>query len=285
MSAEFNVEDNRSRGGEGDKNCCAAEFQCANFGFDHKEPDLFVRSEWGFSIFYVIYRFFVAGYCFVLLIYSGIVYKYGPKYFIFLTYWSFILLNVNTLLLFITSVIGYYKFKRAQVYLEMPWYLKMVWVFYNVSTQAAFVITVLYWVFEYNTSKTLNIVNVTTHAVNSVFAFIDMLVTAIPIRILHAPGPMIYGATYLIFAPIYWAAGGLNEHGGTYIYPLLDYGNKLGLAIGSSLGTVFVAVPLVQLLLFGLYKLRLTFHCGRINKKVTQRPTSIETRILQAQTS
>ncbi len=99
------------------------------------------------------------------------------------------------------------------------------------------------------------------HGVNLIYLVLDFPVCAIPIRLHHLWVSYVYGAIYVIFSVIYWAAGGKgwNPNGSdsepNWIYPILDYGGNPGLAVGSILG-ILVALLLIHALWLGLYKLK-----------------------------
>ena len=68
---------------------------------------------------------------------------------------------------------------------------------------------------------------------------------------------MFFIVVYCLFTVIYWAAGGTNHiDKGRYIYKVIDYSNNPGLAVGLFIGCLLVGAPLVQLILYGLYRLR-----------------------------
>ena len=102
--------------------------------------------------------------------------------------------------------------------------------------------------------------NVFLHGVNTVSCLLDIMITARPIRVHHFYLAIIFGLYYTFFSLIYWAAGG---HGlcrplqseqceyDPYIYPILDWDGKPGLAVGMILGSC-VLMPLLQAGWWGL---------------------------------
>jgi len=64
-----------------------------------------------------------------------------------------------------------------------------------------------------------------------------------------------FGAAYVTFSAIYFAANGTNDQGQPYIYSALDYGNFPGTAAAIVIITVLVRLPIVHLVF--LYVLRL----------------------------
>lgn len=105
---------------------------------------------------------------------------------------------------------------------------------------------------------------------------VDMCITGIPVRILHMYQPMLFGATYGVFTAIYWAAGGLNEHGKPYVYKMLDFGSTPTKAVILLLILVFIVTPTVYMLYFGIYKLRVLVYKRVLNRKQPSREQSLE---------
>ena len=67
---------------------------------------------------------------------------------------------------------------------------------------------------------------------------------------------MIFGAVFVVFSGIYYAAGGTNLDGDPFIYNVIDYGNNLGGAIGVSIAVVFVLLPIMHVLFYLVYVAR-----------------------------
>ena len=86
---------------------------------------------------------------------------------------------------------------------------------------------------------------------------LDIMVSGVPVRLLHFIYPFIFSGTYAVFTGIYFAAGGVNNiNGKPYIYPVLNYGENPGVASAYVLVTVLVLIPLLHLLTWALYLLR-----------------------------
>lgn len=115
----------------------------------------------------------------------------------------------------------------------------------------------IYIFFTSISGEPIRFVNFNVHAINSVIVFLDLAITAQPVRFYHVYQPILYTLVYGLFYIVYWAAGGVDPQGHHYIYKVLDWGRRPGPATGLALGLVFLAVPLIHLLVFGLYKLRL----------------------------
>lgn len=96
-----------------------------------------------------------------------------------------------------------------------------------------------------------------THAVTIIYLIVDSALVAIPIRILHIYQSMILGVIYVIFSIIYDVSGGSNMLGKPYIYSPIDYSEKPGIAAAYVLVILFIGIPIVHLIFYGLYSLRI----------------------------
>ena len=116
----------------------------------------------------------------------------------------------------------------------------------------------------------LTLVDVSAHAVNSIYVVCDVCVTGIPVRMLHFYQTLIFGAAFAIFSLIYWVAGGTNWEGKDYIYSSLDYTNKPTTTAISWLA-VLVSCAVLHLLMYGVYRLRayLYSRCARARVEPT----------------
>ena len=121
--------------------------------------------------------------------------------------------------------------------------------------------SILYWALLYSGGP-VDGVNVHTHLLNAIIALVDVIFSGVPVRILHFIYPIMFAAVYGVFTGIYFAADGTNAMGDPYIYPVLDYGDSPGSAAGWVLAVVLVMMPIINLLMFGLYSVRFWLtHC------------------------
>lgn len=87
------------------------------------------------------------------------------------------------------------------------------------------------------------------HAVNSVYALLSLTVSAKPVRLLHVYQAVLFSVVYSVFSLVYQKAGG------GAIYTVLDW-DKMPNTVLLSLATVLVVVPMVHLVMFTIYRLR-----------------------------
>ena len=193
-----------------------------------------------------------------------------PTYMIYLTHWAFVTYNVSLIvsaLSVTTKVISvHFICKRGEEEFShkyeiksnapsgccgysdnnISWYQMFQWFFFVISYDLTFVIFLLYWSLLY-TGGPVDGVNANTHLVNGLVAVVDLWVSGIPVNTLHVVYSMAFAALYCLFTGLYYV--GTQE--AVYAY-VLDYGQMLGLAIGISVMSVFILMPLVHFIVFYL---------------------------------
>ena len=243
--------------------------------------------QWLSLPFFLAYRLIVTGYNFAWLIYN--IYKYQAKLFIFLTNWTYLILNLYFLqatTLTLSALCCECKARREtspntaetqevelgsgadsenqnekattevreEDALRLP--QKIFWLFYIISANAGLLVTAGYWTVLFEEDEPVDANNITKHALNSVFMVIDTFLSSIPVRLFHSVYPLLYIIIYLAFTVVYWQLGGTNIQGQPYIYSLLNY-NNFEASTGCIIGFFLLLVqPVLQLMLFGLVKLR-----------------------------
>ena len=218
--------------------------------------------------------------------------KRGLKWFIFLTNWSYTFVNLHFLVSALI-VIYYHRsrnsFRKKEeeeeqedddddddddndeytqvVYNDksrLPLACKVSWVIYDIAANIAFPVTVMYWSLVYVPGYHYDIVTFNAHALNSVVIVLDTMLCSIRVKLLHIIYPVVFITIYMVFSLIYWACGGTDPDNKPYIYSALDYGGHPVRAVMTICLFVFVGNVLSQLILFGLYQLRIwlkRFYC------------------------
>lgn len=142
---------------------------------------------------------------------------------------------------------------------QLTWYMKMTWVFASIIYVAGPMVTVVYYIAVFNAVNGADFMDFNVHLVNSILVFIDAFVVARPVRILHLVYPLLYGGSYVIFSVIYWSEDKLNN----VLYPdVLDF-NKPKLTAAWICGLTLLAIPCLQILHYGIHRLRVYIHNGR----------------------
>ena len=88
------------------------------------------------------------------------------------------------------------------------------------------------------------------HGVNVLYVLGDMMVTGIPVRIVHFYQPFLLAIVYAVFAGGYWAAGNGN------IYYFLDFDKHPDKVAVWWCGLLSSGIAL-HVLMYGLYRFRL----------------------------
>uniref|UniRef100_A0A336N6H0 CSON007609 protein n=1 Tax=Culicoides sonorensis TaxID=179676 RepID=A0A336N6H0_CULSO len=166
---------------------------------------------------FLIYRWILACFFIGALIFSlwNHISKFHEisKFFIFLTNLGFILCVFYSLL---AAVVTTWYFQPAQLQNiesmeNMPLILRIIWIMHNVSLTFSVVITLVYWTLLYDSDKDqLDAKNILTHVCNSIVMFIDLMIIAHPIYLIHVLYTLLLGIIYAIFSVIYQFSGGLN---------------------------------------------------------------------------
>lgn len=103
------------------------------------------------------------------------------------------------------------------------------------------------------------------HGINFLYSILIIIASRKPIKLQHVYMPVLFSLCYMIFTVIYFAATKIK------VYPILDW-DQPGKAIKWVVLYTFVCVPIVHLLLFGLYRLKL--YLKDTNDAQSQRPGS-----------
>lgn len=238
-------------------------------------------SKWYFQLIYLLYRWVSSLFFLSYLILSGVS-GGGNYFFVFLTNWSLIALNLHLLWSAVFATVHYFriyvfckekfevqnKLNSYRVYDEpagccgrqqddTAWYQKVQWILFTIGNGAAITVTILYWSLIYGLSGggSVGHIGIVIHALNGVIAVIDVGVSGVPVRILHFVYFIAYCASYSVFTGVYYGAGGTVGNR-TYIYPVLNYESAPAIASGTVLGSTLLVCPLVHLAVWGLYLAR-----------------------------
>lgn len=267
--------------------CLNKELRLASICPTRERTELFVDSQWTWgriSVTYVIYRLVVA----VLVIAwalgdffdeAGRWYSFNYAiWLVFATNWSLFCLCINCIVMAATTTYYFVRGKCA-VYEDKELRVKPIggglaaqWVVYNIASNTSIVVSISYWAFVViidGSGFLTTSMSQLKHTLNTVYVVLDMFINAIPIRVLHLFYPLSLGIIYAIFNAVYFINDGVGPNGRPYAYYVLDWRNPLGSAITCFLGLILCVI--VQILLYGIYRLRLWFHrklMARINKEL-----------------
>ncbi|XP_067684197.1 protein rolling stone-like [Haliotis asinina] len=140
----------------------------------------------------------------------------------------------------------------------LPWYLKIVWILFNVVSSCAIMVTIIFFAVLFPQMSGMDagsVDNVQLHMLNSVIVVIEHVVSAIPIRLLHVIYPITYGLVYVFFSLFYW----IPDHSHVMYPNVLDWNNP-GLTIGMICLIGFVIIPVLHSLFYLIYKVKLVIY-------------------------
>ncbi|XP_026284897.1 protein rolling stone-like isoform X2 [Frankliniella occidentalis] len=124
---------------------------------------------------------------------------------------------------------------------SLPLLHRLYWVLNTISITVAIGITCTYWVAVYDPSEhVLDALNILVHAANSALMLVDVLMSAHPLRLLHAFWPLLFVFVYLSFSLVYFLAGGTDRMDRTCVYPVLDWERPTRTTVVCVLGLSFV---------------------------------------------
>eukprot|EP00057_Strongylocentrotus_purpuratus_P000689 XP_001180980.2 PREDICTED: protein rolling stone [Strongylocentrotus purpuratus] len=240
--------------------------KCSDFGFQPDNSPTINVPQCGVNVvLYFIYRSIVFLYFMTYMIFDLVTTINGfdgVRTFIFLTTWVYLIFNLYVLVAFINTLVDVYLFfkNRGDLVEVTPTRLKFQWFIFNLVLNGSIVITFAFWILYYTTPSIqilfANMVrNINLHLLPAIFALVDLLTTSVPIRFVHAIYPICLGLVYVLFAVLYWKAGGTNPWGLPFIYPSLDFGDDPSQAwifVVEVIGASIVCQAAVK----GLYLLR-----------------------------
>ncbi|XP_051874272.1 protein rolling stone isoform X2 [Pristis pectinata] len=269
------------------------EFTVKKFSLKARQPQLILQSQWRIhSVVWLFYRIFMAAYSLIWCICSG-VQTNDLKWFIFLTHLTYTMLTTYfnlALVNFICYIIfgqrretqNIKEASLAELSLSSPttdieggsssWTMRkefhappsvlqptisIQWALHNLTCVTSLYVTVAFWSIDYVPGGAApDSVNINVHVVNSVLVLLELGLTAAPIHLAHFIYVLLYCLSFILFTVVYWAMGGTNLKGETFIYRTLDYGKNPGAATGCIVGSLCIIMPLLQFLVWNLHLFR-----------------------------
>lgn len=229
----------------GCSNNCQQQWKLSSFGLNHHQPRDFVTFQRGHPTVFIVWATTWALFHVTVLGLQPYFFREVlPNWiwFIFLTNWSYTVLAIYCIT---ESVVAIYVNVRRKDIINgdsdaSPWYLKLQWVLYYLSTTSAIVVTLLSIV---TTDKEVGANNILKHFINSAFVLVNLLLTRKPYRILHFYIPFAYSVVFILFSLVYQI--GFNQNA---IYSALDW-NSVPKVFIYALGIPLIFIPLLTVLL------------------------------------
>ena len=131
-----------------------------------------------------------------------------------------------------------------------------MWVLYEVACGLAILITVSYWILL---DVNLSAFSINNHLINSILMIIDLSINRISVKLFHFYHLMLFAVVFVSFSLILHGTGVTSA-----IYPVLDWSQNWKLALGLSLGFIFIVTPIVHFVVYILYSVKM-FIVRKIN--------------------
>ena len=134
---------------------------------------------------------------------------------------------------------------------------RLTWFLFIVAAEAAALICILFWVTLYNFPGATSVFSIHPHLLSALVALFDLWVSGTPVYLLHFVYMQLFGSTYVCFTGIYYALNGTGLNGSRAIYPILDYENNTGIAVGLSVSMALLGTVVLHMLFLAQYLCRM----------------------------
>lgn len=238
----------------------------SGIGLHIEDSELFCRTQCNSPwILCCIVRFILALYYTISICYL-LIYQFQLYFFIYLTHWTALVFTIYLVVASVNVIIDrkyWMKYDNAERETIFPLVLscrhKLQWFLMIVYTNMSIIVTIVYWSVLYSPDPSLLYYNLTAHTFPSILGVLDILLTPIPVRIIHVVYPVSFALTYMIFTLIYWAAGGTDPSGNSAIYTgFLDWDGPGMTSLSMFLCAIGITV--CQFVLWGLFRLKMVLY-------------------------
>ena len=141
---------------------------------------------------------------------------------------------------------------------------KIQWPLFTVGTEFAVAITLLYWTLFYEPHSKHNFFSIDSlhiHLINGILAIVDLWMSGVPVRVYHALHSVLFAISYVVFTGVYYAAGGTDPAGNSFIYPFLNYESSPGSAIGLGIVCALVLTTSIHFVFYLQFIIRNWITC------------------------
>jgi len=265
------------------------------YSFSGSGLNLSLLFQWAWPKFiFLTYRLVVAAYTLTVLVYSVIEASFTKRrhpWIAYFTYWSYVVITTHLLL---SAAIAAAYFNRGRCcprerpeleveptrmydiaseaavhsaavepVVGLRWHFRLDWILFDVASNTAILVTSVYFIAMYPNIehlKTMSANDANFHLMNSVVMALELVVTAIPVRLLHYIYPLAFCLLYTVFSAVYWAV----DHENTLYPGVLDWNNAPMAGVMVLITSVFL-IPCNSAINFLAYQLRLSIH-RKLNK-------------------
>jgi len=223
-------------------------------------------------VLFLIYRLLVAIYAVVITFLSIFHYPVGRlSWPVWLTNLSYLLVTFHLVCAaVIVLVYTIFKDQQSSDSTVIPCSLKFNWLLFCIACPIAILVTLTYFaaLFPHKNLDYVPEVDINLHLINSVLVILEFTISALPVRLLHVVYAFSFGLAYVIFSVIYWSVDHAN-----YLYPgVLDWNAPVTSAVVSVV-LLFVGIPLMHLILFAIYQLRMSIYSRCVDKQLHESPS------------
>lgn len=138
---------------------------------------------------------------------------------------------------------------------RLPRLCKLSWFLFNVVANGGLIVSVVYFAALYpqlyHHGQFPSFMDFSLHGINAIIILLELCLSALPVRLVHCVFTHMFGVCYIVMSVLLY-----YFYSDKPIYPeVLDW-SAPGRTAGIVCGLMLIAVPLVQLLLFCIYKIR-----------------------------
>ena len=133
----------------------------------------------------------------------------------------------------------------------LPRFVRALLALQGVALPGSFLVTLLFWTLVLPTipEAAQYTVNYLVHGANAAVMAADVALSAQPFPLYLCGGLLSYGALYIAWTVLYYAAGGLNEWGQPWIYVPIYWGSRASARAGAALCAALLALGAPALIL------------------------------------
>ncbi|CAL8079912.1 unnamed protein product [Calicophoron daubneyi] len=237
-----------------------AEFSLHGLGLNYFRTTDFVTSQWSWMKpwIFTTYRVIVALGMLVWISFDipTEIHRFykdqTAMWFVYVTNWAFGLLTLVLFTLAIyTLVYNCPPRDNTTVVFYQP-----IWLLYTVAANAMLVTCIVYWVAlsDSDLGVLTSMMGKLKHSLSGAVVLVDIILSAIPFRLLHVVYPLLFGLIYSVFTYVFWLANGYGPFRIGQVYPGLNW-SRPRTAILVCLCAILICF-LVQIVIYLIYFLR-----------------------------
>ncbi len=134
------------------------------------------------------------------------------------------------------------------------WYHGLSWMLHDMVGVMAPAVTLIYFAAMYSSDSDISLaLDINIHAVNTAIVLLDNCISAFPVRLLHVVYGIVFGLLYVLWSGVYYL---MDPEDNVLYEDVLDW-SAPEITVPVLLGVGLILAPLLQLLWYGLYRLRL----------------------------